>query len=144
MARPTAFSEDLARRLKRMLRQWESFRITGAQVAFHKGPDSASCHVETGPAGGGSRLAADLTTDGGSGTAPADFTYTPTWLNGDPVTNPDGSPVTGLTPKNRRDAGLDYVAADFGYLHRDSGGAWTLGWCNEDRADAEECQDQPS
>ncbi|MEM1207755.1 MAG: hypothetical protein AAGI54_00680 [Planctomycetota bacterium] len=66
MTRPTAFSEDLARRLKRMLRQWDAFRITGPGVAFHKGPDSASCHVEPSPAGGGSRLAMARVTASGA------------------------------------------------------------------------------
>ncbi|MEO0966425.1 MAG: hypothetical protein AAFY08_15070 [Planctomycetota bacterium] len=81
----------------------------------------------------------DLATDGGSGTAPADFTYTPTLLDGTAVNNPDGTAVTGLTPKNRRDPALDYAAGDFGYLHRASDGTWALGWCNEAEADTSEC-----
>lgn len=94
---PTAFSANLARRIKRMLLQWESFRADGPGVSWHKGPDSASLHIEPALTGGGAkyalaRITAESSTAGyyqlvevdGQG---VDLTNGRTW-----DTNPDNQP----------------------------------------------------
>ena len=51
------FTPDLAKRLVRVVKQIEHFRMTGEGVAFHVGPESISAHITAGLSGAGGGVA---------------------------------------------------------------------------------------